>query len=470
MATSNIKFKCSNCDATYSKWAGKCSQCESWNSLEEYIPPAILTGVTSTGKGIRASKVATGNIPERVTEIAKTVNTTLRVVTGISEFDRVLGGGLVPGGVILLAGEPGVGKSSCAMIVAAALAKQGKKVLYITGEETASQVAGRALRIGATNSDGTLGQNLYLLAEGNLQNAIAQLINLRPDFVIVDSVQTLLSDDSEGRIGSVTQVSEVATDFTNIAKRLNIPTILIGHVTKDGNIAGPRVIEHLVDVVLFFESSNDSPLRLLRAVKSRFGSTEEIGCFIHTADGFEEVTDPNGFFTNPHAEGITGFAISATLEGRRVIPVEIQSLVSPTKLPNPRKISQGVEHGRGLQLQAIIDKYLGFRLFDQDVYISTTGGLRLSDPGTDLAIIASLISSKTSIPLLTSEIFIGEVTLTGEVRTPRDRDKRIKECSRLFDTIYTSSGKDITVPNNVKLIIIKDVYELGLILKAKKDK
>lgn len=472
MAKPTTQYKCTECQATTSKWVGQCPKCQEWNTMEESVIPLGLASAAagSSGKGVRASKAATGNIARPVAQIAMTVDIQARLETKIGEFDRVLGGGLVYGGVVLLAGTPGVGKSSIALAAAAALANQGKIVLYITGEETANQVASRALRIGATNENGTLGQSLYLLSEGNLQNAIAQLIELKPDFVVVDSVQTLLSDDSEGRVGSVTQVNEVATGFTNIAKRMGIPTILIGHVTKDGSIAGPRVVEHLVDVVLFFEASNDSPLRLLRAIKNRYGSTDEIGCFEHTSEGLMPVDDPSGFFMNEHAVGTTGFATSVTLEGVRALPIEIQALATPTKLPNPRKITQGIDHGRALMIQAVIDKYIGFRLADQDVYVSTTGGLRLDDPATDLAIAAAIISSSRDIPMPTDAIFLGEVSLTGEIRSPREREKRIYEAGRLnFSTIYTTPGKTVDT-GNTKIVYVKTLYELAEKIKALKDK
>lgn len=467
MAT-KTQYKCTNCGNITAKWAGRCEVCGEWNTIEEFNAPITVKTTTSGAKGVRASKVATGNTPKPVAEIAQTADTTSRLPCKIGEFDRVLGGGLVYGGVILLAGPPGIGKSSLALAAAAAVANQGKKVLYVTGEETANQVAARALRIGATNDAGTLGQTLYLLSEGNLQNAIQQLIDLSPDFVVIDSIQTLLSDESEGRVGSVTQVNEVATDFTNVAKKLNIPTVLIGHVTKDGNIAGPRVVEHLVDVVLFFEASDDSPLRLLRAIKNRYGSTEEIGCFEHTSEGLVPVEDPSGFFTNEHAAGTTGFATSVTLEGIRALPIEMQALATPTKLPNPRKITQGIDHGRALMIQAVLDKYVSLRLAEQDVYVSTTGGLRLNDPATDLAIAAAIISSKTNIPLPGDAVFLGEVSLTGEIRAPREREKRIMEAGRLsFATIYTTPGKE--VKTNAKVVTVQSVHELAVIIKSFKQ-
>lgn len=460
------QYKCSNCGKVTAKWSGQCSSCKQWSTLEEVDSEVLgLASTSGKAKGFRASKAATNNEARPVSEIAKTVESTRRTKTGINEFDRVLGGGLVDGGVILLAGAPGCGKSTLSLHVASNMAQNGKKVLYITGEETAAQVASRAVRIGAASSnekDGQeLGENLFLLAEGNLQNALQQIVDIMPDLLVVDSVQTLLSEESEGSVGSITQVKEVATDITNAAKRLNIPTVIIGHVTKEGSIAGPRVVEHLVDVVLFFESSEDSPLRMLRGVKNRYGSTDEVGMFQHTVDGLEAVSDPSAFFVDTHAEGTTGFATSVTLEGRRALPIEIQALVTPTKLPNPRKISQGIEHGRSLMIQAVLDKYLGMRLMDRDVYVATTGGLRLQDPATDLATIAALISSDKDIAIPSDVIFLGEVSLTGEIRTPKDRNRRIVEASRLsFSTIYTTPGAKLeSVTANV--IEVRTLAELA---------
>lgn len=440
------------------------------DEVQGIMPGAKLTATSgSSGKGHRASKAATGNKALPVNKIALQDETTSRMVSGIKEFDRVLGNGIVAGAAMLLAGAPGTGKSSLALWVASKLANDGNKVLYITGEETANQVASRALRIGATNgdADSTLGENLYLVSEGNLQNALNETMMLAPDFLVVDSIQTLLSEDSESRIGSITQATEVATAFTNYAKQHNVPTIMIGHMTKDASIAGANAVQHLVDVVLVFEQSQDSPLRMLRATKSRFSSTDELGCFQHGDAGLEEVSDPSNLFMDEHAEGTTGFAISMTAEGRRTFPVEMQALTSTTKLPNPRKISSGLEHGRCLQLQAVVEKSIGLRLYDQDVYAASVGGLRINDPSTDLALVAALISSNQNIPLSAKACFLGEVTLTGEVRSPRDRDRKLKEAVRLFDVIYTTPGK--TFPGGAKIVFVKTVRDLGIQLKRIKD-
>lgn len=467
MPPAKTVYKCKECGNVQAKWAGQCSKCKEWNTLQETDNIQNPTNSGTTGKGIRASKTATNKKAQPVNKITADNGTFERINTGINEVNRVLGGGLVPGGVILLAGQPGSGKSTITLTIALSIANTGKKVLYITGEETEGQVAARAERINPPNNTLAM-QNLYLLSEGNLQNSIEELLDIQPDFFIVDSIQTLISNDSESRSGSVTQVHEVATDFTNLAKKLNVPAILIGQVLKDtSQIAGPKQVEHLVDAVLMFEASENSSLRLLRAKKNRYSGTDEIGIFQHTSEGIEAVDDPSGFFTSPHAEGVSGFANSITLEGIRALPIEITALVTKTKLPNPRKITSGIEHGRALQMQAVVDRYIRLNLDSQDVYVATTGGLKLKDASTDLAALAAIVSSAVDIPIPSSYIFIGEVSLTGEVRAPREHIKRIKEATRLgFDTIYTPPIKqEFLNDKKINIIQVSTVHEMCLSLK-----
>lgn len=445
MASVKTRYKCSACGATYAKWDGQCASCKAWNTLEEDFnaPPA--------GKAdSRASKKSTNNEPQRVSDI--TESEFERVDTGVGELNRVLGGitetskgGLVKGSTILLAGSPGSGKSTLAGMVGGAIARTGKKVLYVSGEESASQVAGRTKRIGAEHD------NLYILSEVNLANVVRQIETLKPDFIVIDSVQTLLSPESEGRVGSPAQVSEVANEINSTAKQLNIPTIIIGHITKDGNIAGPRVVEHLVDVVLYFEVSKDSPLRLLRGIKNRYGATDEIGCFQHTSDGLEEVTDPTGFLTEEHDEGVNGYANSILIEGLRALPIEITALVTPTPLPNPRKISHGLDNARVIMIQAILEKYGGIRLNNKDVYVSTTGGINAKDPSIDAAVAAAIISSYKSVTIPEDTIVIAEMSLTGELRPARDHKKRVAEAERLGYT-HILSPKEKGAKDNIRTV------------------
>jgi DNA repair protein RadA/Sms len=426
-------YACTNCKATYPKWQGSCKACGEWGTVEESTVPVATKSAASTLKPAaadRLSKATTGATPKRVRDI-KAQDVKDRLSTGISEFDRVLGGGIVGGGAMLLAGAPGSGKSTVLGAVAQGVASQGKTVLYVSGEENETQIASRSQRIGSID------ENIYILSESNADNAVETIYDLRPELVIVDSIQTLLSGNSEGRIGSPSQVTEVANTFTQIAKQLNIPVLMIGHLTKNDSIAGPRVVEHLVDVVLYLEASTDSPLRLLRGIKNRYGNTDEIGCFQHTENGLEEIKDPSGFFTAPHGDRVTGYATSVMVEGMRAIPVEVQALVTPSPLPNPRKLSSGIDHGRSLMIQAILEKYAGLKIGDKDVYVSTTAGVTVKDSSIDLAIAAALISSYYDVPPVKNSVFIGELSLTGEVRAARYADRRVKEAQRLgFNQVF----------------------------------
>jgi DNA repair protein RadA/Sms len=439
-------YACTNCKATYPKWQGSCKACGEWGTVEESTVPVATKSAASTLKPAaadRLSKATTGATPQRVKDI-KAQNVKDRLSTGLKEFDRVLGGGIVAGGAMLLAGSPGSGKSTILGAVAQGVASQNKTVLYISGEENATQIAQRSQRIGSMN------ENIYILSESNADNAVETIYDLRPELVIVDSIQTLLSGSSEGRIGSPSQVTEVANTFTQIAKQLNIPVLMIGHVTKEANtIAGPKTVEHLVDVVLFLEASIDSPLRMLRANKSRYSSTEEIGIFEHTETGLLEISDPSGFFTNPHAENISGYATSITVEGMRAFPLEVQSLVTPSPLPNPRKLSTGVPHARSLMIQAILEKYAGLKIGDKDVYVSTAAGVTVSDSSVDLAVAAALISSYYDVPPLPKSAYIGEISLTGEIRKARYADRRVKEAKRLG---FTNVVDDTTIKTVGELV------------------
>jgi DNA repair protein RadA/Sms len=377
----------------------------------------------------RMNKATTNNVPVRVRDVKKQDNGA-RLKTGIEELDRVLGGGMVSGGVILLAGSPGAGKSTLLGHLTEKVANQDKIVLYISGEENETQIAARHERIHAT-ADG-----IFILAESNADNAENAILDMKPDLIIVDSVQTLLSPNSEGRVGSPSQVTEVANQFTQLAKQLNIPTVMIGHLTKSDSIAGPRVVEHLVDVVLYLEASTDSPLRMLRGIKNRYGSTDEVGLFQHSDEGLVEINDPSGFFTNPHSDDVSGYATTIMVEGIRAVPVETNALITPSPLPNPRKISHGLDHPRCLMVQAILEKHAGLKIGDKDVYLSTAGGIVVKDSSIDLAIAAALISSFYDVPPAKQTVYLGEISLTGEIRAARYNDRRKKEAERLGFKVY----------------------------------
>lgn len=377
----------------------------------------------------RMSKATTNNVPVRIRDV-KRDKAGSRLTTNIEELDRVLGGGLVAGGVVLLAGAPGSGKSTLLGMLTEQVALQDKTVLYISGEENESQIASRHERINATH------ENILILSESNADNAESTIVDLRPDLVIVDSIQTLLTSSSDGRTGSPSQVTDVANLFTNLAKQLNIPTLMIGHLTKSDSIAGPRMVEHLVDVVLYLEASTDSPLRMLRGIKNRYGSTDEVGLFQHGDNGLIQITDPSGFFTNPHADNVSGFSTTIMVEGIRAVSCEIQALVTPSPLPNPRKISHGLDHPRSLMVQAILEKYAGVKIGDKDVYLSTTSGLVVKDSSIDLAVAAALLSSFYDVPPEKNTVYIGELSLTGEIRAARYADRRKKEAIRLGFNVY----------------------------------
>lgn len=354
-----------------------------------------------------------------------------RVPTNIEEFDRVLGGGLIPGGVIFLAGHPGAGKSSLLAGVSQELGIQGRTVLYVSGEENKTQIMTRHRRVKATSD------NIYVLCEMNADNISEHIQTLKPDFMIFDSAQTIISSRSQSKAGSASQVIEVVSEFIALAKDTNTPAIIIGHVTKNDDIAGPKQVEHLVDTVMVLEASTDTPLRILRATKNRYGAVDEVGLFMHEDDGLKEVKDPTGFFTHPHQDGVSGYGVSIMIEGMRAMPIEVQALCTPTTLSNPRKLTHGLEHSRALMIQAILEKHGGVPLNDKDVYVSSAGGVSVKDSSLDLAIAAALISSVYDVEPEPNTVYIGELSLTGEVRPARHEARRVKEAKRLNMTPVT---------------------------------
>lgn len=345
--------------------------------------------------------------------------------TGIDEFDRVLGGGLVPGAVILLAGEPGVGKSTLLLDVAATTARSGRTVLYVTAEESAGQVRLRAERIGA------LDDNLYLASEVDLGQVLAHVNAVTPDLLIVDSVQTIASTQVDGAAGGVAQVKEVASAVISVAKERAIPTIVVGHVTKDGSVAGPRTLEHLVDVVCQFEGDRHSRLRMVRAVKNRYGPTDEVGCFDLSETGIVGLADPSGLFLSQVNMLVAGTCITVTLEGRRPLALEVQSLVVPSPLTNPRRTTSGVDSSRLAMILAVAHRHLGARLMDADIYVSTVGGAKMTEPAVDLAMLLATMSAVEDRPLPVGTIALGEVGLAGEIRSVTGLARRLQEAARL---------------------------------------
>ncbi|WP_136611790.1 DNA repair protein RadA [Sinomonas albida] len=407
-------YRCAECGWTTVKWVGRCGECQAWGTVDEI-------------GGAVARTTAASSVREPARLIAEVdASEAAFLPTGVSELDRVLGGGLVPGAVILLAGEPGVGKSTLLLDVAAKFATGGTGgVLYVTGEESAAQVKLRAERIGAVAS------GLYLSAETDLGQALGQVEKLEPRLLVVDSVQTLSSAEVEGSAGGVSQVREVAASIIAAAKRRNMTTLLVGHVTKEGSIAGPRLLEHLVDVVCQFEGERHSRLRLLRAVKNRYGPTDEVGCFDLAEEGISSVTDPSGLFVSRTREPVSGTCITVTLEGRRPLLAEVQSLLAESTNSQPRRATSGLDSSRVAMLLAVLQQRAGCILHKDDSYVATVGGVRLSEPATDLAVALAVASAKTRQALPQRLIAFGEVGLAGEVRPVPGINRRIQEAHRL---------------------------------------
>lgn len=411
-------YKCTECGWTTVKWVGRCGECQAWGTVEE-------AGMTATTGKTKAATVA--EAAPRIADVDATLASFRS--TGVRELDRVLGGGLVPGAVILLAGEPGIGKSTLLLDVAAQTARgtdgETKPVLYLTGEESAAQVRSRGDRIGA------LADTLHLAAETDLGRALGQIERIRPSLVVVDSVQTLQSAEVDGIAGGVTQVREVAASLIRTAKEKGITTVLVGHVTKDGTIAGPRLLEHLVDVVCQFEGDRHSRLRLVRAVKNRFGPTDEVGCFDLREDGIESLDDPSGLFLSGTAEPVEGTCVTVTLEGRRPLVAEVQSLLTPSAGGSPRRTVSGVDSARVNMLLAVLQRRARFALAQDDCYVATVGGVRLSEPASDLAVAVAVASAKLGAPVPTGMIAVGELGLAGEVRPVPGIGRRVREAARL---------------------------------------
>jgi len=376
--------------------------------------------------------------------------------TGVPELDRVLGGGLVPGAVVLLAGEPGVGKSTLLLDVAARAARGGRRVLYVTGEESAAQVRLRAGRIGA------LDPKLLLADETDLATVLGHVEQVDPDLLVLDSVQTVASAQVEGAAGGVAQVREVSAAVIAAAKSRDLPVVLVGHVTKDGSVAGPRTLEHLVDVVCQFEGDRHSRLRLLRATKNRYGPTDELGCFDLSEQGILGLADPAGLFVSQAQHPVPGTCLTVTLEGRRPLATEVQALLAPSAAPNPRRTTSGVDSSRLAMVLAVLQRRLGVRVADQDVYVSTVGGARVVEPGADLALALAAVSSRTNAPLPRGLVAVGEVGLAGEIRTVAGVGRRLAEAARLGFTraiVPAGAADGTTPPSGMRVLAAADLAE-----------
>lgn len=430
MAKSRVSYSCTACGWSAPKWVGRCGGCGEWGTVTESASATASSGTKT--QGARAPERAA----QSITQVSS--DNTRHVSTNISELDRVLGGGVVPGAAILLSGEPGVGKSTLLLDVAANVARTGAKVLYASGEESTGQIRMRAER---TN---TMVDSLFLASETDLASVLGQIEAVDPSLIIVDSVQTLASADVDGVAGGPAQVREVAAVLVRVAKSRNTPIVLVGHVTKDGTVAGPRLLEHLVDVVCHFEGDRQTALRFLRSLKNRFGPTDEIGCFEMASSGIVPVPDPSGLFLSRSPEPISGTCVALALEGRRALPVEVQALVAPSATPNPRRVTSGVDSSRVAMILAVMERRAGIRLHDKDVYVSTVGGVRLTEPGADLAIGLAIASAATDTPLGHTTAAVGELSLAGEVRPVVAQQQRSSEATRLgYRTIIDASAKTI---------------------------
>lgn len=430
-------YKCTECGWTTAKWVGRCPQCQAWGSVLEAGRPS------SGPRTAAAAQVANPAVPIHEVD----VESARAVPTGVEEFDRVLGGGIVPGAVVLLAGEPGVGKSTLLLDVAARTAGTGSKVLYITGEESASQVRLRAERIDA------LDDRLLLAAETDLATVLGQVGSQQPDLLVVDSVQTIASGEVDSSAGSVAQVREVATALIAVAKRTGTPVLLVGHVTKDGSIAGPRMLEHLVDVVCQFEGDKHAQLRMVRAIKNRYGPTEEVGCFSLSETGIHSLSDPSGLFLSPQRQAVPGTCVTVALDGRRPMPIEIQALVAGSPLPHARRTTSGVDTSRLSMILAVLQARLEVEITNYDVYVATVGGSRAVEPATDLAIALAVVSAREDFQIRDTLVAIGEVGLAGELRPAIGTERRLSEAHRLGFThaIVPPARERIRTPAGMRI-------------------
>lgn len=438
----SVTFRCSECGWSGPKWVGRCGECQAWGTVAEVGAPGARTrAVTTPGRPA---------LPIGEVDITRAAANP----SGVEEFDRVLGGGLVPGAVVLVAGEPGIGKSTLLLDVAARAARSGATALYVSGEESAAQVRSRAERIEA------MARSLFLAAETDLATVLGQIDQVQPDLLVIDSVQTIASAEVDGAAGNVSQVREVAAAIISVAKQRGIAALIVGHVTKDGSIAGPRILEHLVDVVVTFEGERHSRLRLVRAVKNRFGPTDEVGCFDLSDAGITGLPDPSGLFLSQRAAPVSGTCITATVEGRRPLLAEVQALVAATTAPQPRRATSGVDSARVAMITAVLERRANAPLKGHDVYVSTVGGVRLREPSSDLAVAMALASAILDIPTDPQLIAIGEVGLAGEIRPVPGVERRLAEASRLaFTTALVPVGTRGTasIPERLEVIEVPDV-------------
>lgn len=441
-----VHFVCQSCGFETPKWLGRCPECSAWNSLtEEKVPAKTASRSTNSGTGVR---------PLPLAEIQ--YNHEARFLSRTGEFNRVLGGGIVPGSLLLVGGDPGIGKSTLMLQEAVLFAKKDFPVLYVSGEESIAQTKLRAVRLGLNSDD------LFILAETNVENVVAAIEQLSPSLVIIDSIQTVYNPLLQSAPGTVSQVRECALQFLGLAKNRQIPIFLIGHVTKDGYLAGPKVLEHMVDTLLFFEGDRDHFFRLVRAVKNRFGSTNEIGVFEMTDKGIVEVTNPSAIFLSERLQSTSGSSVVCLMEGTRPILVEIQALASPTSYGLPQRSATGVDSKRLAMLLAVLEKRVGIRLGTSDIFVNAVGGVKITETSADLGIVQAIASSAKNRPIDPKTVLIGEVGLGGEVRAVSRIELRISEAQKLgFQRciIPKSSAKNLARKTTIELVGVENVNQ-----------
>lgn len=450
MAKVKTVFTCQECGYQSPKWLGKCPDCQQWNSFseEESIKPSKAAPKSIAGRESR---------PKTIDEIEH--ETFKRYVTGIGEFDRVMGDGVTVGSLTLIGGEPGIGKSTLLMEVCGKLVDRyaGERILYVSGEESESQVASRSKRLGVKNA------NFYIFNETNWQRVLEQIKELKPKFLVLDSIQTTHSNQIESAAGTLTQIREVTYELMNYAKAHDLTCFIIGHVTKEGQIAGPKVLEHMVDTVIYFEGDQLGQYRMLRVMKNRFGNTNEVGIFEMLESGLREIKNPSQYFLEQSIPGSFGRSLTCILEGSRSLFVEIQALVVENKFAVGRRTTQGLDSNRVALLVAVIDKYLGIPLSYNDIYVNVVGGMKLTTRENDLSVIASLLSSYYATPIASDTLFLGEVGLTGEVRSVPMMEMRLKEIAQMnYKRVITSkrAAEDLKGKFKLELVGISKASEL----------
>jgi DNA repair protein RadA/Sms len=446
MAKKKSSFVCQNCGYKSAKYLGRCPNCGEWSSFVEEVEVQEV-------KNQRVSMSGERSKPMKLDEVE--LFETPRVETDLDEFNRVLGGGVVPGSLVLIGGDPGIGKSTLLLQVSTQLASRGR-VMYVSGEESAQQIKLRAERLGDIDRD------FYLYAETNMQSIRAEVERLKPNFLIIDSIQTIMTPEIQSTQGSVSQVREVTGELMQIAKTNDIATFIVGHVTKEGQLAGPRMLEHMVDTVLYFEGERNNTFRILRAVKNRFGSTNEIGIFEMQGHGLVEVTNPSEVFLEERLEGSTGSAIVCALEGTRPILVEIQALTTPNMFGNAKRTTSGLDFNRVSLIMAVLEKRTGLLLQNQDAYLKSAGGVKLDEPAIDLAVAVAVASSYKELPTDARECFIGEIGLTGEIRRVTRIEQRLNEAAKLgFKKVYApkNSITGIAIPTSIEVIGVATLNE-----------